>query len=350
MTAVAGVPVFPVAANLAGLAAGLALTTWGLRRAAGDRLHQAVERLQDAGPYHGLVAGLVLTAIVQSSSTFGLLLLAAASAGWVRRPAARAALVGANLGTTLTAHLTAAPNLGLAAILATGGLALAAIAWHRPRLRAAGLAAFGFAAALTALDGLAGALEPLAAGSAAAHPWAEWVRRPWAGFAAGLVLSAAALSSSAVLALVQRAVAAGFLRPGEALPVVYGANVGTTSDVLLAGLLLRGAAWELALFHLAMNAATAVVAAPLGPALAAVAAALATDPARQVAWAHTLFNALGAVLVWPWVVGRPRDPFPPSVVGSVAKGGGDARMAARPEPPVGEGTRRGRRGPSDPRP
>ncbi|HEY8552496.1 MAG TPA: Na/Pi symporter [Thermaerobacter sp.] len=332
VTAVAGVPLFPVAANLAGLAAGLALTTWGLRRAAGNRLHQTVERLQDAGPYHGLVAGLVLTALLQSSSTFGLLLLAAASAGWVRRPAARAALVGANLGTTLTAHLTATPSLGLAAVLATGGLALAAIAWHRPHLRAAGLAALGFAAALTALDGLSGALGPLAAGPAGAHPWADWVRRPWAGFAAGLVLSAAALSSSAVLALLQRAVAAGFLRPGEALPVVYGANVGTTSDVLLAGLLLRGPAWELALFHLGMNAATAVVAAPLGPVLMAAAGALTADPARQVAWAHTLFNALGAVLVWPWVVERPPGAAaPPSVVDGA--GAHRFRCITRPWPP-----------------
>ena len=304
-------PLGPIAVNVAGLAAGLALTTWGLRQAAGDRLEQTVHRLHDAGPYHGLVAGLVLTALLQSSSPFGLLLLAAAAAGWAPRSAARGALVGANLGTTLTAHLTAAPSAGLAVLLAGGGLALAAATWRRPRLRAAGLATLGFAAALTALDGLGRALGTLtgasAGGAGGAGAWAAWVRQPWAGFTAGLVLSAAALSSSAVLALLQRAVAAGFLRPGEALPVVYGANVGTTSDVLLAGLLLRGPALDLALFHLGMNAATAAVALPLGPALAAAAHALTDDPARQVAWAHTLFNILGAVLVWPWVTGGPRQ-------------------------------------------
>lgn len=299
----APVPVTAIV-HLAALAAGLALMTWGLRQAAGDRLEHVVRRLQDAGPWQGLVAGLAVTALLQSSSTFSLLLLAAAAAGWVRRPAGRAALVGANLGTTLTGHLTATPHLGLAAMLAAGGLAVAALGWRQPQIRAGGLAALGLGAALTALDGLGNTLAPLAGGAgtvSGAASWATWVRQPWAGFAAGLVLSAGALSSSAVLAVLQRAVAAGFLRVDEALPVVYGANVGTTSDVLLAGLLLRGTALDLALFHLAMNLLNAAAAVPLGPLLAVAARALAADPARQVAWAHTLFNGLGAVLVWPWV-------------------------------------------------
>ncbi|EKP94711.1 Na+/phosphate symporter [Thermaerobacter subterraneus DSM 13965] len=298
--------------HLGGLAAGLALMTWSLRQAAGHRLDDAVRRLQDAGPWQGLVAGLAVTALLQSSSSFSLLLLAAAAAGWVRRPAGRAALVGANLGTTLTAHLTATPHLGLAILLAGGGLVAAVLGWRRATVRAAGLAALGLGAALAALDGLGRALVTLA-GPAGATPgpagpagspepdWLAWVQQPWAGFAAGLVLSAGALSSSAVLAVLQRAVSAGFLRMEQALPVVYGANVGTTSDVLLAGLLLRGVALDLALFHLGMNLLNALAAVPLGPLLAAVARGLSSDPARQVAWAHTLFNVLGAVLVWPWV-------------------------------------------------
>ncbi|GAB6877692.1 Na/Pi symporter [Thermaerobacter litoralis] len=305
-----GLPAFgSIVIHLTGLAAGLALMTWGLRQAAGDRLEDAVRRLRGAGPWEGLLAGLLVTALLQSSSTFSLLLLAAAAAGWVRRRAGRAALVGANLGTTLTAHLTAVPHLGLAALLAGGGISAAAVGWRHRTWRAAGLAALGLAAALTALDGLGAALATLAGGPGAgtAEPgWVTWVRRPWAGFTTGLVLSAGALSSSAVLAVLQRAVAAGLLDLRQALPVVYGANVGTTSDVLLAGLLLRGTALDLAVFHLGMNLLNALAAAPLGPVLAGMAQALADDPARQVAWAHTLFNGLGAVLVWPWVTADER--------------------------------------------
>ena len=291
----------PALLGLGGLVGGLALMTWGLRQATRGQVRQAVAALRRAGPLQALVAGCLLTALLQSSSTFGLLLVGAVAAGWVSLPVARAAIVGANIGTTVTAHLTATPAPALAWTLAAAGLGLAAAGRRQPRWRAVGLAAIGLGAALTGLDQLGRALAPLAARGTGSAPWTHLPGHPWLAFGTGLVAAAGALSSGAVIAVVQRGVSAGLLPASAALPVVYGANVGTTSDVLLAGLLLRGPALSVAWFHLGLNAATAVVAFCLSPLLAAAAAALAADPARQVAWAHTLFNLLSALLAWPWL-------------------------------------------------
>lgn len=291
--------------GLGGLAGGLGLMTWALREAARGDVARMMEHLRRAGPLQALAGGLLLTALLQSSSSFGLLLLGAVAAGWLDVRTAQAAIVGANLGTTLTAHLTAVPALGLAWTLGAAGLVLALAGAGHPRVRAAGLAAIGLGAALTALDMVGRALEPLAATSGSFSAWDRLRDAPLVGFTAGVILSASALSSSAVIALLQRTVAAGILTVPSALPVVYGANVGTTTDVLLAAFLLRGPAPAVAVFHLLLNVVTAAVAAVLSPALAALAGALSADPARQVAWAHTLFNVIGALVVWPWLTRRP---------------------------------------------
>lgn len=300
-----------LALGLGGLAGGLGLMTWALRQAGQGHMSAVLARLRRAGPLQALLTGLLLTAIMQSSSTFGLLLVGAAAAGWLDVRVAQAAIVGSNLGTTVTAHLTAVPSLGLAWTVAAVGLVLLLVGIGQPALRAAGLAALGLGAALTGLDMIGRALEPLAAARGLVAAWDRLQTTPLVAFVVGIVLSATALSSGAVIALLQRAVATGILAVPAALPAVYGANVGTTSDVLLAALLVRGPALSVAAFHVVLNLVTTAVAAPLSPVLAALATALSTDPARQVAWAHTLFNAAGALVVWPWLVRRFRAGGPP---------------------------------------
>ncbi|HEY8393748.1 MAG TPA: Na/Pi symporter [Thermaerobacter sp.] len=295
---------FQLALGLGGLAGGLGLMTWALRQAGQTSVAMALARLRRAGPLEALLLGLVLTAVMQSSSTFGLLLVGAVGAGWMDVRVAQAAVVGSNLGTTITAHLTAVPSLGLAWTVATAGLVLVLAGLGRPALRAAGLAALGLGAALTGLDMVGRALEPLASARGPVAAWNRLDAAPHLAFIAGVIISATALSSGAVIALLQRVVATGVLPVPASLPVIYGANVGTTSDVLLAALLVRGPALSVAAFHLVLNLVTTIAAAPLSPVLAALCAALSADPARQVAWAHTLFNATGALVVWPWLVRR----------------------------------------------
>lgn len=300
--------ILPALLGVGGLGCGLALMTWALRRAARGHSHRLLAALQHARPVQGFLAGVLLTVLLQSSSTFGILLVGLVNAGWVNLPVARAAIVGANIGTTVTAHLTATPSLQLGWTLVAAGLVLAGAARSSSRWRAVGLAGVGLGAALTSLDLLGRTLQALPGlTSPAGGPWWALNRRPWLAFVTGLLAAASALSSGAVVALLQRVVAVGLLDVQGALPVLYGANVGTTSDVLVASLLLGGPGVNVALFHVAINAAAAGVAAAGSPLLAAAARCLGTDPARQVAWAHTLFNLLAAFLAWPWTA-EPRRP------------------------------------------
>lgn len=248
-------------------------------------------------PWLSALGGALAAALVQSSSTVTILLVGLVEARALSLDAAAAMVVGANVGTTVTAHVLAFRlGTGPALAVVAAGAALALIPGQGRRAGAV----LGLGLLLLGVAWLEGGLAPLGASPWAARVVAAVRGSPLLGFFAGAAMTAVALSSGVTIGLLQGLAASGVVPVAAALPVLFGDNVGTTSDTLLAGLAAGRRGLGLALFHLAFNLATTALLLPLAGPLAALLPRLSPLPARQIAFAHTAFNLAGALLWLPF--------------------------------------------------
>ncbi|MEE4383215.1 MAG: Na/Pi symporter [Pseudomonadales bacterium] len=284
------------------------LLTDGLRLAAGDALRGILAR-STATRLRGIATGMLLTAIVQSSSAVTVATIGFVNAGLLQLGQALGIVYGANVGTTMTGWLVALVGFGfpleLFALPLIGlGMALR-LARPGTRTGAAGEALAGFGLFFVGIDvlrgafeGLAGDLELFGAGPSTVLGLLAWV-------AVGFAMTVLTQSSSAAIALTLTAASSGVLQLDVAAAAVVGANVGTTSTAALAVLGATPAARRVALAHLLFNLLTAAVALGLlGPMLWTVervgdALGLPDAPATALAGFHTAFNVLGVLLMLP---------------------------------------------------
>lgn len=301
--------------SLFGLAGGLALFLYGmttmsraLQQAAGERLRGFLRRVTHT-PLTGALAGLAVTSILQSSSATTVMVIGFVSAGLMGLPQAVAVVFGANVGTTMTAQLVAFRLEDWVFPLLFMGVLVWSLARREPT-RQLGLAVFGFGLLFDGIEVMSGAMAPLAVSPVFLRWMAEVRRAPLLGLALGTGMTLVVQSSSATIAVLQRAAQqAGpdgihsVLGLAGALPILLGDNIGTTITAILAALGQPRDAKRTAAAHCCFNLSGSMVCllalpwmtrlveavSPKGPEMEII--------ARQIANAHTLFNA-ACTLVW----------------------------------------------------
>ena len=217
---------------------GLAMFLYGmdrmsraLQRAAGDAMKRLLARLT-ATPLLGVLTGLAMTAVLQSSSAATVMVIGFVSAGLLELPRAVAVIYGINIGTTMTAQLIAFDVQTLVYPVLFLGFLLD-FAARRPRWQAVGEAVFSFGLLFEGIDILGRALQPLA-GQAVFLEWMTRVKEsPLLGILLGLSMTMVVQSSSATTVMVIGFVSAGLMELPQAVAVVFGANVGTTMTAQL---------------------------------------------------------------------------------------------------------------------
>ncbi len=285
---------------------GMSMMTDGLKLAAGPGL----ERILVASTrtrWHALGSGVLVTAIVQSSSAVTVAAIGFVNAGLLGLGGALWVLFGANVGTTMTGWIVALvglkvkvealalPLIGLGVVLRLTGAA------HRRGAIGSALAGFGLLFLGIAM------LQQSFTGVAAQVklPEGEGATAVIAQLAAGTLLTVLMQSSSASVAVALTAAQGGLLSPHGAAAVVIGANVGTTATALLAAIGATPNARRAAAAHVLFNVLTGVVALLLLPWMIGGIDALREglglpdDPAAKLALFHTTFNVLGVLLMWP---------------------------------------------------
>jgi len=287
---------------------GMWLMTDGLKVAAGRSLRAVLARWTRTRG-HGLAAGFIVTALVQSSSAVTVAAIGFVNAGLLNLNQAIWVLFGSNVGTTMTGWLVsligfnfkieaiAVPLLGLGMVLRlTGpGSRRGAIG---EALAGFGLFFMGIGILRDAFAGLSGQFDLTAFTTAGPLEGAAFVL-------VGFVVTLLTQSSSASLALALTAAAGGLLPLEPAAAMVVGANLGTTSTGLLAVIGATANARRVALGHVIFNLITAVVAVLLLPWVVGStewlrqAVDLPEGPATVLALFHTLFNLLGVAIMWP---------------------------------------------------
>ncbi|PKO84379.1 MAG: hypothetical protein CVU17_04320 [Betaproteobacteria bacterium HGW-Betaproteobacteria-11] len=285
---------------------GLAAFSEEATRLGGERLREVLRRITRTDG-RGALVGALTTALVQSSSAVTSMAVTLAHGRTLTERGALAVMIGANVGTTLTAWLVAMKIEGLGPVFVTLG-GLWSLAAPRP-WRPYGKAVFYFGLIFLALDLIAQGLAPLAQSPQLAD-WHELLDSPVLALLFGALLTALVQSSSVVSGLAVLAVGQGIVAPAVAVWVVAGANVGTTSTALLASAALDALARKLALLNAAFNLLGVVLFASLLQPVIAYILAMPLAASEQVALVHTAFNLAAAFIAllalpfaWPRISG-----------------------------------------------
>ena len=279
----------------------------GLEAAAGERMRTLLAALT-GGPVRGVLTGLAVTAVLQSSSAVTVMLIGLVSAGMVPLRRAVPVLFGANIGTTVTAQLLAFRLEDARWAMLFAGVMLGFFCRSK-KGKAAAQALTGFGLLFEGIAVMGTALAPLAEGLLF-RSWMLRVRAdPLLGVLTGLCMTLTVQSSSATIAMLQNLAAqpgpggGSLLGLAGALPILLGDNVGTTITAILASLGRSRDAKRTAAAHAVFNLSGAAVFCGLLPQFVRLTEAVSPKGpeteviARQIANAHTLFN-LVCTLVW----------------------------------------------------
>lgn len=303
---------FQIALNAAG---GLALfllamlmMTEGLKTFAGGGLRKLLGHWTST-PARGVLAGMLVTGMVQSSSAVTVATIGFVNAGVLTLRQALGVIFGTNVGTTMTGWLVSLVGFGFKIdafalpILAIGvALRLAAPGKRHQGLGEAlagfGLFFLGLAILKDAFGGLADAYTASVTMDGGAGTWPAFLL-------VGFVATVLTQSSSAAIAIILTAAAGGVVGIEAAAAAVIGANLGTTSTAAVAVMKATPSAKRLALGHIAFNVITGIVALALLPAMLWLVGLLADwldvegSPAVVLALFHTTFNLSGVAIMLP---------------------------------------------------
>ena len=280
---------------------GMTLTGDGLRRAAGEKMKQVLEVLTST-PLKGVIVGAVVTAVMQSSSATTVMLVSFVNAGLMTLRQTIGVIMGANIGTTVTAQLIAF-NLADYAYPAIGiGFGMIMLA-RRKVWRSVGQVVLGFGILFLGLTTMSAAVAPLRDSAVFARAMRTLGSNPILALLTGLAMTLVIQSSAATIGmLLAVAIASPDLITIElAIPMLLGDNIGTCITALLASIGTNHTAKRTAMVHLLFNVFGAVIFMILRIPFAWLVTAISPSGgiARQIANAHTMFNVLNTVMWLP---------------------------------------------------
>jgi phosphate:Na+ symporter len=275
---------------------GLRLMSTALGSAAGRRLRGLLARFVKT-PLQGALLGAAATAAVQSSSAVAATVVGLVNARIFTLSQAFAVILGANVGTTITAQLIAFDLDRFAPLMMAAGL-VSVWGWRR---RTVGEALFGFGSLLFGLALINRALLPWLDSGAARFALTSLVGERWQAVLVGIGVTAVVQSSSAVTGFVVALAQAETITLQAAVCISLGSNIGTVLTTLIASIGTSRESKAAALADLTFNVLGVLLVLPLLDPFLAVVARTSTQLPRQIANAHTLFNLGTAVIALPLI-------------------------------------------------
>jgi phosphate:Na+ symporter len=297
-----------------GLLGGLAVFLFGmhqmseaLKAAAGEGLTTLLAKLT-TNRFSAAATGAVVTAIIQSSSVTTVLVVGFVSAGLMTLVQSVGVIMGANIGTTVTAQIVAFKVTKFAWAMIAVGFGLGAFS-KREDLKHYGTMIFGLGLLFLGMDQMSFATSPLRN----LEPFIALMQRmdiPVFGMLIGAVFTALVQSSSATTGIVIMLASQGFLTLEAGIALAIGANIGTCFTAVLSAIGKPAEAIRAAVVHVLFNVIGALLwvffipelaemtraISPSSPALEGV-ARLAADTPREIANANTIFNVANTILL-----------------------------------------------------
>lgn len=291
---------------------GMNIMGGALERSAGNKLETMIGRLT-TGKLAGLLTGLGVTAVIQSSSATTVMVVGFVNSRLMSLKQAIHVIMGANIGTTVTAWILSlggisGDNLFLkllkpssfTPVLALIGIVLFMFTKSN-RKKDIGMVLLGFATLMFGMETMTDAVSGLKEIPAFRELFLMF-KNPVLGVLAGAVLTAVIQSSSASVGILQALAATGAVSYGAAIPIIMGQNIGTCITALISSVGTTKNAKRAALVHLSFNIiGTAVCLGAFSAVNALFAPALLNEAATfaGIATAHSIFNVACTLLLLP---------------------------------------------------
>ncbi len=275
----------------------------GLQKSAGDRLRGILDKFT-SNPFLGVLAGLIVTVLIQSSSGTTVLTVGLVNAGFMTLRQAIGVIMGANIGTTVTAFIIGF-DIGAYAlpILAIGAFLI--FFFKHQKVTAIGQAVFGFGALFFGLELMSSGMKPLRTLESFQELTVGMSDHPILGVVVGTLFTLIVQSSSATIGILQGLYSEGAINLKAALPVLFGDNIGTTITAILASLGASVAARRAAGVHVIFNlVGTTVFMLLLGlftQYVLFLQTQLSLNEEMTIAFAHGSFNLFNTIIQFPFI-------------------------------------------------
>lgn len=303
LTMIGGLCLFMFGMNIMGQA---------LERRAGDKLRSLLGKLT-TGKAAGLLTGLGVTAVIQSSSAVTVMVVGFVNSGLMTLKQAINVIMGANIGTTVTAWILSLAGIDSGNIFVkllkptsfTPILALVGIILYmfckNSKKNDTGMILLGFATLMFGMETMSGAVSGLGSIPAFQNLFILF-KNPILGLLAGAVLTAIIQSSSASVGILQALAVTGQVSYGAAIPIIMGQNIGTCVTAMLSSVGANKNAKRAAMVHLSFNVIGSVVWLAVFCVIKAVFTPVILNESASlfgIAVAHSAFNVLCTILMLP---------------------------------------------------
>ena len=278
---------------------GMQMMSSGLEGAAGNRMKRILERLT-SNRILGVLVGMGITAVIQSSSATTVMVVGFVNSGMMTLRQAVWIIMGANIGTTVTAQLITLDVGMMAPLLAFLGVAMVVFV-KEPKVQHIGKILAGFGVLFIGMDTMSAAMEPLESSEVFISLMTNF-ENPIIGILAGTIFTAVIQSSSAAVGILQTLALSGLIPFSSAVYVLFGSNIGTCITAVLASIGTNRAAKRTTIIHLMFNIIGTAVFTVLCltlPVTQLVGGLTPGRPMAQIANMHTIFNVTTTLLLLP---------------------------------------------------
>ncbi|MFV0379857.1 MAG: Na/Pi cotransporter family protein [Anaerorhabdus sp.] len=275
----------------------------GLKSLAGDKLREYIDKYTTK-PWMAVIVGVVMTVAIQSSSATTAIVIGLVRAGLMRLEQAAGVVMGANIGTTVTAFIIGLKIEKYSLFFIFIG-ALIYCFGKRKKLHYLGKVILGFGVLFYGLGIMGDSLKAL-------KDLPEFLdfaqlagKQPMFALLASTVMTAIIQSSSAVIGIVQKIYEAGGISLVTTIAFVFGSNIGTTITGIIASLGGSLAARRTAGIHTLFNVVGTVLGMifiiPFSHMIVAISEIMSLSPMMQIAVAHIIFNLITTLIFFPFL-------------------------------------------------
>lgn len=309
--------IFAVISLIGGLAMfmyGMNVMGESLEKLAGGKLEKIFEKLT-SNPFKGLILGMTVTAIIQSSSTTTVMLVGFVNSGIMKLSQAISIIMGANIGTTITSWILSLSGIegdsffikmlkpsSFSPIIALIGIILI-MSKKGDKTKVIGNALLGFSILMFGMDTMSSSVKPLAEVPEFKEILAKF-SNPVLGVLVGAILTAIIQSSAASVGMLQSLSQTGMITFGSAIPIILGQNIGTCATALLSCIGANKNAKRVAIVHLYFNVIGTFIFLAIFYTLNALfdfTFLNDTVTGFNIAIVHTIFNLVTTIVMFPLI-------------------------------------------------
>ncbi len=275
----------------------------GLQKSAGERLKDILDKFT-TNPLMGVLAGVFVTVLIQSSSGTTVLVVGLVSAGFMTLRQAIGVIMGANIGTTVTAFIIGIEIKEYALpIIAIGAFLL--FFFKNKKIHNTGQMLFGFGALFFGLELMSAGMKPLRSLEAFHDLTVSMSTNPILGVVIGTLFTVVVQSSSATIGILQELYGGNLIDIQAGLPVLFGDNIGTTITAVLAAIGASVAARRAAAVHVLFNLIGTTIFLIILPLFTKFVLFLQTqfnlNEQMTIAFAHGSFNITNTIIQFPFI-------------------------------------------------